>query len=57
MSSVLIRNARLVNEGHEFDADLLVDHGRIVKYVSLRSRNGENECSSGVWAIGVGNQC
>jgi len=31
MSSVLIRNARLVNEGREFDADLLVSNGRIVK--------------------------
>ena len=31
MSSVLIRNARLVNEGRESDGDLLVSHGRIVK--------------------------
>ena len=29
MSTILIRNARLVNEGREFDADLLVAHGRI----------------------------
>lgn len=34
MSSVLIRNARLVNEGREFDGDLLVSHGRIVKIAS-----------------------
>lgn len=34
MSSVLIRNARLVNEGREFDGDLLVNHGRIVKIAS-----------------------
>jgi dihydroorotase len=31
MSSVLIRNARLVNEGRVFDGDLLVSNGRIVK--------------------------
>lgn len=40
MSSVLIRNARLVNEGCEFDSDLLVSHGRIVKIA--RSIDGEN---------------
>ncbi|SNY45792.1 dihydroorotase [Pseudomonas sp. LAMO17WK12:I6] len=40
MSSVLIRNARLVNEGREFDGDLLVSHGRIVKIA--RSIYGEN---------------
>ncbi|WP_409318199.1 dihydroorotase [Pseudomonas sp. KCJK9016] len=40
MNSVLIRNARLVNEGREFDADLLVSHGRIIKIA--RSIEGEN---------------
>ena len=40
MSSVLIRNARLVNEGREFDGDLLVSNGRIVKIAS--SIHGEN---------------
>jgi len=40
MSSVLIRNARLVNEGREYDSDLLVSHGRIVKIA--RSIDGEN---------------
>ncbi|WP_460089331.1 dihydroorotase [Pseudomonas sp. S2_E02] len=40
MSSVLIRNARLVNEGREFDGDLLVSNGRIVKIA--RSIEGEN---------------
>ncbi|NNA57966.1 dihydroorotase [Pseudomonas koreensis] len=40
MSSVLIRNARLVNEGREYDGDLLVSHGRIVKIA--RSIDGEN---------------
>jgi len=40
MSSVLIRNARLVNEGRESDGDLLVSHGRIVKIAA--SIDGEN---------------
>lgn len=40
MSSVLIRNARLVNEGREFDGDLLVSNGRIVKIA--RSIEGES---------------
>jgi dihydroorotase len=40
MSSVLIRNARLVNDGREFDGDLLVSNGRIVKIA--RSIEGEN---------------
>jgi dihydroorotase len=40
MSSVLIRNARLVNEGREFDGDVLVSNGRIVKIA--RSIEGEN---------------
>ncbi|MFJ2387961.1 dihydroorotase [Pseudomonas koreensis] len=40
MSSVLIRNARLVNEGREYDSDLLVSNGRIVKIA--RSIDGEN---------------
>ncbi len=31
MSDVLIRNARLVNEGREFEGDVLVAHGRIEK--------------------------
>ncbi|MDT3310284.1 dihydroorotase [Pseudomonas sp. rhizo66] len=40
MGSVLIRNARLVNEGRELDGDLLVSNGRIVKIA--RSIEGEN---------------
>lgn len=40
MSSVLIRNARLENEGREFDGDLLVSNGRIVKIAS--SIHGED---------------
>ena len=34
MSSLVIRNARLVNEGREFDADLWVHNGRIEKIAS-----------------------
>src|SRR3989344_7168793 len=34
MSRLLIRNARLVNEGQVFDADVLVAHGRIEKIAS-----------------------
>ncbi|MCQ4348077.1 dihydroorotase [Pseudomonas stutzeri] len=34
MQRLLIRNARLINEGHEFDADLLVHNGRIEKIAS-----------------------
>ena len=40
MSSVLIRNAGMINEGREFDGDLLVSNGRIVKIA--RSIEGEN---------------
>ncbi|BBP73828.1 dihydroorotase [Pseudomonas sp. Seg1] len=53
MSSVLIRNARLVNEGREFDSDLLVSNGRIVKIA--RSIEGENASveidASGQWLL------
>ncbi|MFZ3283103.1 dihydroorotase [Pseudomonas sp.] len=53
MSSVLIRNARLVNEGREFDADLLVSNGRIVKIA--RSIEGENATveidANGQWLL------
>lgn len=31
MSRTVIVNARLVNEGKEFDADLLIEGGRIAK--------------------------
>ncbi|PYB70579.1 dihydroorotase [Pseudomonas sp. LB-090624] len=34
MSNILVRNARLVNEGKVFDADVLVAHGRIEKIAS-----------------------
>ncbi|MBK5532091.1 dihydroorotase [Pseudomonas sp. TH08] len=53
MSSVLIRNARLVNEGRVFDADLLVSHGRIVKIA--RCIEGENATleidANGQWLL------
>ncbi|MGZ9665531.1 dihydroorotase [Pseudomonas sp. GNP014] len=53
MSSVLIRNARLVNEGREFDGDLLVGNGRIVKIA--RSIEGENAAveidANGQWLL------
>lgn len=34
MNNLLVRNARLVNEGREFEADLLVRHGRIERIAS-----------------------
>ncbi|CAD5376193.1 Dihydroorotase [Pseudomonas sp. OF001] len=44
MSSLLIRNARLINEGREFDADLLVRNGRIEKIAgSIDGSNAEVE--------------
>jgi len=53
MSSVLIRNARLVNEGREFDGDLMVSNGRIVKIA--RSIEGENATleieANGQWLL------
>jgi dihydroorotase len=53
MGSVLIRNARLVNEGREFDGDLLVSNGRIVKIA--RSIEGESATveidANGQWLL------
>ena len=53
MASVLIRNARLVNEGCEFDADLWVDHGRIVKIArSISGANAQVEIDAqGQWLL------
>lgn len=53
MSSVLIRNARLVNEGREFDADLLVSNGRIVKIAgSIEGETASVEIDArGQWLI------
>lgn len=53
MSSVLIRNARLVNEGREFEGEVLVSNGRIVKIA--RSIDGENAAveidANGQWLL------
>ncbi|WP_347902827.1 dihydroorotase [Pseudomonas purpurea] len=53
MGSVLIRNARLVNESREFDGDLLVDHGRIVKIASsIQDENAQMEIDAqGQWLL------
>lgn len=53
MSSVLIRNARLVNEGREFESDLLVSHGRIVKIArSIDDENARVEIDArGQWLL------
>jgi dihydroorotase len=53
MNSVLIRNARLINEGCEFDADLLLDHGRIVKIAgSIEGENAATEIDAkGQWLL------
>ena len=53
MSSVLIRNARLVNEGRIVDADLLVAHGRIEKIAgSIQGRNASVEIdAAGQWLL------
>ncbi len=53
MSSVLIRNARLVNEGHEFEGDLLVSNGRIVKIAgSIHDENANVEIDAkGQWLL------
>ncbi|MDR6914626.1 dihydroorotase [Pseudomonas sp. 3296] len=53
MSSVLIRNARLVNEGREFEGDLLVSSGRIVKIASsIQGENADVEIDAdGQWLL------
>ena len=53
MSSVLIRNARLVNEGREFEGDLLVSNGRIVKIAgSIHGENADQEIDAdGQWLL------
>ena len=44
MTDLLIRNARLINEGREYDADLLVHNGRIEKIAnSIDNCNAEVE--------------
>ncbi|MFO2465457.1 dihydroorotase [Pseudomonas sp. 15FMM2] len=53
MNSLLIRNARLVNEGQEFDADLLVANGRIEKIApSIEGQNAPIEIDAqGQWLL------
>ncbi|WP_337154268.1 dihydroorotase [Pseudomonas protegens] len=52
MSRILIRNARLVNEGREFDADVLVAHGRIDTIGSLDHLSAEIEIDArGQWLL------
>jgi dihydroorotase len=52
MSSLLIRNARLVNEGRIFEADLLVRHGRIDKIApSITARADEEIDAAGQWLL------
>jgi dihydroorotase-like cyclic amidohydrolase len=47
MPSLLIRNARLVNEGRIFDADLLVRHGRIDKIAPSIAASADEEIDAG----------
>ena len=42
MSRLLIRNARLVNEGQVFDADVLIANGRIPVNALLAALEEEN---------------
>ncbi len=52
MLSLLIRNARLVNEGRIFDADLLVRHGRIDKIApSIVASVDEEIDAAGQWLL------
>ncbi len=53
MSGMLVRNARLVNEGRVFDADVLVAHGRIEKIAgSIEGMNAPVEIDAqGCWLV------
>lgn len=52
MSSLLIRNARLVNEGHCFEADLLVRNGRIDKIAPGISAHADDAIdAAGQWLL------
>lgn len=52
MPSLLIRNARLVNEGQIFDADLLVRDGRIAKIAPSISASADEEIdANGQWLL------
>ena len=48
MSSTLIVNARLVNEGREYDGDLRIENGRIARIgAGLSARDGETVVDAG----------
>ena len=52
MSTLLIRNARLVNEGRIVDGDLLVRHGRIDKIApGISTAAGEEIDAAGQWLL------
>ncbi|MGE6825025.1 dihydroorotase [Pseudomonas soli] len=53
MDTLLVRNARLVNEGREFEADLLVRHGRIERIAgSLDNARAALEIDAkGAWLL------
>jgi len=53
MDTLLVRNARLVNEGREFEADLLVRHGRIERIAgSLDNARATLEIDAkGAWLV------
>lgn len=53
MSRILIRNARLVNEGDVFDADVLIAYGRIEKIAaSIGGQNAPVEIDAqGCWLV------
>ncbi|MFS1290386.1 dihydroorotase [Pseudomonas piscis] len=52
MGRILIRNARLVNEGRQFEADLLVHNGRIETIGSLDHLSAELEIDAqGQWLL------
>ncbi len=50
--SLLIRNARQVNEGRIFDADRLVRHGRIAKIATSILASADEEIdAAGQWLL------
>lgn len=52
MSTLLIRNARLVNEGKIFEGDLLVRHGRIDKIAPSITASADEEIdAAGQWLL------
>ncbi|MDH0301947.1 MULTISPECIES: dihydroorotase [unclassified Pseudomonas] len=52
MDTLLVRNARLVNEGREFEADLLVRHGRIERIGRIDNGRAALEIDAkGAWLL------